>query len=181
MNSFLRKLRREGVVKQEEVAEQKLPIAQTSANIGMVPVGVSQLPVDVYQTDEHIVIYAQIPGLDISKLEISIEGDNDVVTIQGEYKRPEGEAHNGLSKGEFSLEECSWGQFFRQIILPQEIDFSRAEAKVKDGVLFLLLPMKGTAAKKFKMHVVKINENIEPRVEPSLENINSGNPITVAA
>jgi HSP20 family protein len=179
MNSFLRKLRREGVVKQEEGAEQKLPTVQTSAGAGMVPVGVSQLPVDVYQTDQHIVIYAQIPGLDISKLEISIEGDNDVITIQGEYKRPEEEAHNGLSKGEFSLEECSWGQFYRQIILPQEIDFSLAEAKVKDGVLFLLLPMKGSAVKKFKMRVIKIGENTEPKKEMKVESFDPSTPIAV--
>ncbi|MCK9352239.1 MAG: Hsp20/alpha crystallin family protein [Candidatus Paceibacterota bacterium] len=180
MNSFLRKLKREGVVKQEEVAEQHLPTAQSSANAGMVPPGVSQLPVDVYQTDQHIVIYAQIPGLDLGKLDISIEGDNDVVTIQGEYKRPEDVAHNGLGKGEFSLEECSWGQFFRQIILPQEIDAAKAEAKVKDGVLFLSLPLKGVAAKKFKMRVVKIGEHIEPQPETLVTNIAAMSPVVIA-
>jgi HSP20 family molecular chaperone IbpA len=177
MNSFLRKLRREGVVKQEEEVEQHLPASQTAANAGMVPAGVSQLPVDVYQTDAHIVVYAQIPGLDLSKLDISIEGDNDVVTIQGEYKRPEDEAHNGLGKGQFSLEECSWGQFFRQIILPQEIEASQAEAKVKDGVLFLLLPLKGVAVKKFKMRVVKIGE----QAAPAKETVVANSPIVVTA
>jgi HSP20 family protein len=178
MNSFLRKLRREGVVKQEDTTEP-LPTAQSSVNAGLVPAGVSQLPIDVYQTDQHIVIYAQIPGLDISKLDISIEGDNDIVTIHGEYKRPEDEAHNGLGKGEFSLEECSWGQFFRQIILPQEIDAKNAEAKVKDGVLFLLLPLSGASSKKFKMRVVKINERVEPPKETKEES--AAVPIPVAA
>jgi len=168
MNSFLRKLKREGVVKQEE-AEQALPVAQTS-KVGMVPPGVAQLPIDVYQTDAHIVVYAQIPGLDISNLDISIEGDNDVVTIQGEYKRPEG-IHADVGSdgsGEFSLEECSWGQFFRQIILPQEIEAEAADAKVKDGVLIMKFPLKGAASKKFKMRVVKIGDMHEARPEGAM-------------
>jgi HSP20 family protein len=164
MNSFLRKLKREGVVKQEEATEA-LPAAQTS-KAGMVPPGVAQLPIDVYQTDAHIVVYAQIPGLDLANLDISIEGDNDVVTIQGEYKRPEEIHHteNG-NGGEFSLEECSWGQFFRQIILPQEIEAEAADAKVKDGVLVMKFPLKSSASKKFKMRVIKVGDMHEAHPE----------------
>jgi HSP20 family molecular chaperone IbpA len=169
MNSFLRKLKREGVVKQEEATEA-LPVAQTS-KVGMVPPGVAQLPIDVYQTDAHIVVYAQIPGLDLSNLDISIEGDNDVVTIQGEYKRPEYLHQVETEKkeeGEFSLEECSWGQFFRQIILPQEIEAEAADAKVKDGVLVMKFPLKGSSSKKFKMRVIKIGDLHEAHPEGAM-------------
>lgn len=158
MNSFLRKLKREGVVKQDEPANLPNPSVAKPGSATVVS-GVAQLPVDVFQSDRNIVIYAQIPGLNLDKLDISIEGDNDVVTIQGEYKRPEdiSSAHHE-GGGEFSLEECTWGQCFRQIILPQEIDAASADAKVKDGVLILTLPLKNSSGKKIKMLVTKVGD-----------------------
>jgi HSP20 family molecular chaperone IbpA len=180
MSSFLQKLRGKGVVETDSGTD---PAVAQSAS----PAGVSQLPVDVYQSDREIVIYAQIPGTDVSKLDVSIEGENDVITIQGEQRRPEelgtsvdvqedsshehhggdGEVqiHIGSSPthkeldGEFSFEECLWGQFFRQIILPQEVDPGRAAAKVKDGVLVLHLPLKEPADNRIKMKIVKLDHN----------------------
>lgn len=170
MNSFLRKLKREGIVKQDEPSSA-LPNPSVTKPGAAVLSGVTQLPVDVFQSDQNIVIYAQIPGLNLEKLDISIEGDNDVVTIQGEYKRPEelvSEHQEG--HGEFSLEECSWGQCFRQIILPQEIDSATADAKVKDGVLILTLPLKNSATKKIKMRVTKwVDEQHHKEEEHTVE------------
>lgn len=159
MNSFLRKLKREGVVKQDEPTNA-LPSPSVAKPGATVLSGVTQLPVDVFQSDQNIIIYAQIPGLNLDKLDISIEGDNDVVTIQGEYQRPEevSSGHQQGGTGEFSLEECAWGQCFRQIILPQEIDSTAADAKVKDGVLILTLPLKNSTSKKIKMHVTKVGD-----------------------
>ena len=159
MNSFLRKLKREGIVKQDEPSNTTLPNPSVAKPGATVLSGVTQLPVDVFQSDHNIIIYAQIPGFNLEKLDISIEGDNDVVTIQGEYQRPEdlsSEHHEGT--GEFSLEECAWGQCFRQIILPQEIDSTAADAKVKDGVLILTLPLKNSTSKKIKMRVTKVGD-----------------------
>ena len=178
MSSFLQKLRGKGLVQNEEQA------TEAAGQVGA-PVGVAQLPVDVYQSDREIVIYAQIPGTDVSKLDVSIEGENDVITVQGEQRRPEelgiaaapqeqhslqehdpanGEEvpiHIGSSHadtgGEFSFEECIWGQFFRQIILPQEVDPGRAVAKVKDGVLVLHLPLKEVSDNRIKMKIVKMD------------------------
>lgn len=176
MSSFLQKLRGKGIVQTEESTEA---VGQADA-----PVGVAQLPVDVYQSDREIVIYAQIPGTDVSKLDVSIEGENDVITVQGEQRRPEelgavsishethSEEHNSTdgeevpihvggshtdTGGEFSFEECMWGQFFRQIILPQEVDPGRAIAKVKDGVLVLHLPLKEPSDNRIKMKIVKMD------------------------
>jgi HSP20 family molecular chaperone IbpA len=174
MSSFLQKLRGKGVVEDQttEDAEQA----------SITPAGVTQLPVDVYQSDSEIVIYAQIPGTDISKLDVSIEGENDVITVQGEQRRPE-ELGRGMMPeesgspdggevqihvgghpqsdlpGEFSFEECIWGQFFRQIILPQEVDPAHASAKVKDGVLVLHLPLKEPNDNRIKMKIVKLDHD----------------------
>jgi HSP20 family molecular chaperone IbpA len=40
------------------------------------------------------------------------------------------------------LSECSWGKFYRQIILPAAVDASKTQAKMREGVLMLLLPLK---------------------------------------
>ena len=181
MSSFLQKLRGKGVVNNTDEAN---PEATQQADM---PTDVAQLPVDVYQSDRDIIIYAQIPGTEVSKLDVSIEGENDVITIQGEQLRPEdlarshvepehveqeepqgdgetvqihiGSSSQGDDGGEFSFEECVWGQFFRQIILPQEVDPGRAAAKVKDGVLVLHLPLKEPSDNKIRMKIMKMDDH----------------------
>ena len=136
-----------------------------------IPAGVTQLPVDVQQSDSEIIIYAQVPGTEIKNLDVSIEGDNDVITIQGSSVRPMDlvgapsieESNVIIKQGrvagheDFTLEECNWGKFFRQIILPQEVDATAAQAKVKDGVLVLHLPLKGHVSNKMRMHVERVD------------------------
>ncbi len=167
MSSFLQKLKGKGV----SVDKDEHTAAATSAGAkSEIPSGVTQLPVDVYQNDHEIVIYAQIPGAEVKDLDVSIEGDNDVITVQGTSHRPsdlvdikedEGEAiiKQGRVAGHenFTLEECVWGKFFRQIILPQEVDAAAAQAKVKDGVLVLHLPLKGHTVNKIRMQVQKLD------------------------
>ena len=165
MSSFLQKLKGKGVGVSEEhaVSPSSLPAKSD------VPTGVTQLPVDVKQGDNEITIYAQVPGTEIKDLDVSIEGDNDVITIQGSSHRPEDlvsrpdgavaisqGAHTEEHEG-FTLEECAWGKFFRQIILPQEVDATAAQAKVKDGVLVLHLPLKGHSSNKMRMHVERVD------------------------
>jgi HSP20 family molecular chaperone IbpA len=50
-----------------------------------------------------------------------------------------------------------WGKFFRQIILPQEVDAAAAQAKIKDGVLVLHLPLKGHTVNRIKMQVQRFD------------------------
>ncbi len=161
MSSFLQKLKGKGVVDDKDgVAAAP---AAGGAPHAAAPTGVTQLAVDVYQSDREIVIFAQISGADIKDLDVSIEGDNDIITIQGQAHRPDALALSTDTthddKAGFSLEECQWGKFYRQIILPEEVDAERAEAKAKDGVLILRLPLKGQASNKFRMQISKVAES----------------------
>lgn len=167
MSSFLQKLKGKGVGVSEDhqVSPDALPPKSD------IPSGVTQLPVDVRQSDAEIIIFAQVPGTEIKDLDVSIEGENDVITIQGNSVRPddllgtppssEGEVVMKLGRAvghaDFTLEECAWGKFFRQIILPQEVDASAAQAKIKDGVLVLHLPLKGHVSNKLRMHVERVD------------------------
>jgi HSP20 family protein len=116
---------------------------------------VAQLNVDVFQSERGIVIYAQSAGADMNDVHVSIEGDADIVLIEGRRIRPE---HLVFPKhkptGSFVAEECLWGDFYRRIILPESVNIEKAEAKIKNGVLILVLPLlKPTEKEKVKLRV----------------------------
>ena len=92
-----------------------------------------ELAVDVYQTNDEIVIQSTIAGVKPEDLDISIE--NDTVTISGERKNIVQDSGKN-----YFYQECFWGAFTREIILPEEIDGGRAEATMKDGVFTLRIP-----------------------------------------
>lgn len=108
-----------------------------------------QLDVDIYQTSNEIIIIAPIPGIDVEDLDIHMENENDVVTIQGRRDKPElmteKESEGGENK--YLRQECQWGAFYRQVILPQEINVSEIEAKFQKGILILRLPVLRLQAK----------------------------------
>ena len=131
--SFLQRLKGRGVR-----SDQKLQSAEEETAVD----AVAQLPVDVYQTESSIVVFAQAAGADIDDIQVSIEGDADIVLIEGRRHRPEYLVFpKKKPSGTFYTEECEWGEFYRRIILPESVDLDRAEAKIKNGVLILSLPL----------------------------------------
>lgn len=101
--------------------------------------GFMQLGVDIYQNSKEIFIVAPIAGIDIKDIEINIENENDVITIKGSSYTPE-LCGKDEEKGSYLVQECSWGSFYRQIILPQEIDVTRVQAKMIKNILILRMP-----------------------------------------
>lgn len=101
-----------------------------------------KLSVDVFQTEQSIVIFAEVCGVDLDDIQITIEGDADIVLIEGRRIRPEYlvSLESG-SAGDYFVEECHWGEFYRRIILPESIIIEKTEAKIKNGVLLLTLPL----------------------------------------
>ncbi|HBH46653.1 MAG: hypothetical protein A2445_02610 [Candidatus Jacksonbacteria bacterium RIFOXYC2_FULL_44_29] len=92
-----------------------------------------QLSVDVYQTDDEIVIKSAVAGVDSENLDISIS--NDMITIRGTRKQEE-----EIQRQNYFYQECYWGSFSRSIILPQEIQADAAVAEFKKGILTIRLP-----------------------------------------
>lgn len=92
-----------------------------------------QLVVDVYQTEREIVIQSAVAGVKPKDLDISIE--EDVVSIKGYRQQPK---ENGEKN--YFYQECYWGPFSRQIILPEETDPNFATAEIKEGVLTIRIP-----------------------------------------
>ncbi len=92
-----------------------------------------ELAVDVYQSEKEIVVRSAVAGVKAEELEISV--DNDVLTIKGKRERPKQE--DGAN---YFIQECYWGEFLRRIIIPDEIDPSRINASMKEGVLIIRIP-----------------------------------------
>ena len=107
-----------------------------------------QLTIDVYQTEDNVIIKSNIAGVAPEDIDISI--NNDMVTIKG--KR-----HNAteIKEEDYFYQECYWGGFSRSVILPMEVDADRVEAELKNGILTVILP-KAHKAKTKKISVKQV-------------------------
>lgn len=92
-----------------------------------------QLTIDVYQTDNDIVIKSTIAGVKPEDLDVSI--NNDMVSIRGERKNEE-----MVGEENYYYQECYWGNFSRSVILPVDVLADKAEASMKNGILTIRLP-----------------------------------------
>lgn len=92
-----------------------------------------QLAVDVYQTDSEFCVQAPIAGVESEDLEVSVE--NEMLLIKGERKEPVGDKDKS-----YFYQECYWGPFSRQIILPDDVDVSRIRASLSKGILLVKIP-----------------------------------------
>lgn len=92
-----------------------------------------ELPVDMFQTKDAIVIRALVAGVSPDDLEISIT--RDMVTIKGmreEYQESEDD--------DYYHRELFWGSFTRTLLLPEEVVIDEADAQEKHGLLEIRLP-----------------------------------------
>jgi len=109
-----------------------------------------QLTIDVYQTDQDIVIKSTIAGVKPEDIDISI--NNDMVTIRGKRTKDE-----QINAEDYYYQELYWGMFSRSIILPVEVDPDKAKATIKNGILTVKLP-KSEKTKIKKINVIKNEE-----------------------
>ena len=104
-----------------------------------------QLALDIYETDDEFIIQSTVSGVKPEDLDISIDGD--LVSIRGARKRCTEEKN-----GKYIYQECYWGEFSREVILPEEVDDSKTDATIKNGVFTLKIP-KAHKGKKKKIEV----------------------------
>ena len=90
-------------------------------------------PVDIYETDEALVMKAELPGF--SKDDISIEMKENTLVIKGERKH-----EDEVKEGNYHRMERSYGAFQRAFMLPMTVDQEKVKASYKDGILELRLP-----------------------------------------
>jgi HSP20 family protein len=101
--------------------------------------GWSAPAVDMYQTDDEVVVRAALPGFKADDVQINVTGD--VLTLRGELKHEEEKTSSSQGKERaWHIREHRWGSFERSIALPTEVTADKAVADFEDGVLTITLP-----------------------------------------
>lgn len=87
-----------------------------------------QLAVDVYETDDKLVVKARTAGVNREDLDVSIS--DGILTVSGTLSSgDESDATN------WHIQECYWGEFSRTIALPVSVKEDEVKAVLEDGVL----------------------------------------------
>ena len=87
-----------------------------------------QLAVDVYETEERLVIKARTAGVNKQDLDVSIS--DGILTISGTLSSSDDSVATN-----WHVQECYWGEFSRTLALPVAVKEDEVEAVLKDGVL----------------------------------------------
>jgi HSP20 family protein len=89
-------------------------------------------PIDIYETEDGLVLMADLPGVSLDSLELQVQ--NNKLTLLGRVKPPV------PADGELRYQEYQIGDFLRSFILSDEVDHDRVTATLNNGVLKVWLP-----------------------------------------
>ena len=103
-------------------------------------------PMDLVETDDHLVLRADLPGMKREDVEIEIK--DGALTVSGERKAE----HEENAEGYYRVERA-YGRFSRSLTLPDGISPDAVEASFADGVLEVRIPKPAER----KPHRVEIN------------------------
>ena len=95
--------------------------------------GSSAPAIDMYQTDNDVVVKAALPGFKAEDVQINVTGE--VLTIRGEMKREEDQNEKA-----WHIREQRWGSFERSVALPTDVVSEKAQADFDNGILTITLP-----------------------------------------
>jgi len=104
-----------------------------------------QLAVDVYETEEKLVVKARTAGVNKEDLDVSIS--DSILTISGTLS-----SGDDSDATQWHIQECYWGEFSRTLALPVPVREDEVEAVLKDGVLTIrFTKVKQEQAKKIQV------------------------------
>jgi HSP20 family protein len=89
--------------------------------------------IDMYQTDDEIVVKASIPGFKAEEVQINVTGE--ILTLRGEMKHEDEKKEKS-----WHIREQRWGSFERSVALPTQVVADKAKAEFENGVLIVTLP-----------------------------------------
>ena len=95
-------------------------------------------PIDIYETDEGLVLIADLPGVSVKSLELQVQ--NNKLTLLGRVP--------GIIPANARLlhKEYEEGDFLRSFILSEDVDHERVTARLNNGVLEVVLPRAAKSA-----------------------------------
>jgi HSP20 family protein len=89
--------------------------------------------IDMYQTDNEVVVKAALPGIKADEVQINVT--SDILTLRGETKQEEEKKDKS-----WHLREQRWGAFERSVRLPTTVVADQAKADFDNGILTVTLP-----------------------------------------
>lgn len=110
------------------------------------------LPLDIYQTKNDVVVKAALPGLKPEEVDISLSGET--LTIKGEHRE-----EKETKEADYIRREHRYGSFSRTVTIPVAIQSDKAQATFDNGILTLTLPK--AEAVKPKQIKVKAKDALE--------------------
>lgn len=116
------------LTQQQTTSQAQAPVADDSAwedNEDDFP---GQLAVDVYETDEKLIVKARTAGVNKEDLDVSIS--DGILTISGTLS-----SGDDTDATNWHIQECYWGEFSRTLALPVAVKEDEVGAVLKDGVL----------------------------------------------
>jgi HSP20 family protein len=91
------------------------------------------LAVDMYETNENVVVKTAIPGVKAEEIEVSVTGDT--LTIKADCKEEQ-----EIKRENYLRRERRLGSYCRSVTLPSGLEADKAEADYSDGILTLTFP-----------------------------------------
>ena len=91
------------------------------------------VPLDIYETNDELVVTATLPGLKPEEIDITIQCD--VLRIQGETRHDE-----NVKEEQFHRRERGERRFYREVALPVSVKSDAVQAQFEHGILTLHLP-----------------------------------------
>jgi HSP20 family protein len=91
--------------------------------------------VDIFETENEIVVKAELPGVDRKDITLNLE--NNVLTVKGERK-----FEKETKEENYHRIERSYGGFSRAFSIPATVDEEKIRADYHDGILRIALPKK---------------------------------------
>ncbi|RJQ37147.1 Hsp20/alpha crystallin family protein [Candidatus Parcubacteria bacterium] len=129
---------------EEEEENDEGEEAERVAPAAIAPEEEGELTVDIFDEGANIVVQSTVAGVKPEDVDISLE--ENTLTIRGTRER-----QHEVSDDRFYARELYWGAFSRSIILPEEVDFQKADASIRGGLLTIKLPKKERGSKKLKV------------------------------
>lgn len=123
-------------------------LGDTSWRTGLSGIGNWRPSVDMYETNDDVVVRADLPGVDRDNLEVTVT-DNSL-TIKGESKR-----EHEMESGSVFRRERAYGQFMRTLPISAGIKADEAKASFNHGVLEIVIPK--TEESKVRTRRIEIN------------------------
>ena len=96
---------------------------------------VGQIALDVLENHQSIYILVPVAGVELGDIDISVH--ETTLTISWVRNKPKEFYEHSM---EVKNQECFWGKFLRNIILPENMDFSQVRAVMEHNLLVIHIP-----------------------------------------